>query len=292
MTGESALRALAGAAAMLGGRALAPWRLAGAGLLLGAAIFGLAARPMPSPAFAAFLGLVLAALLGLVYEAIWPPLVAEAALATLFLGLPAAVAAAVPLRSAPIATLVLGAAAALAGVSLFGACAALANAEAGWRRAAHFGGALVLPALAGAGAAWAASALPARDHAAVAGGAVLGALLAWVPPTLLERARAGRELEEEVRLGFLPAEDLAVLQSPLRRRSELRFGRADERKEYVRAALLLSVARQQQRRRSGEAIRLRQLEVLSFRTRMRRALEVRAERARRLESAADDEALG
>jgi len=49
----------------------------------------------------------------------------------------------------------------------------------------------------------------------------------------------------------------------------------------VRAALRLAVARNQQRRRSGEAIRLRQLEVLSFRTRMRRSLEVRAERARR-----------
>ena len=67
-----------------------------------------------------------------------------------------------------------------------------------------------------------------------------------------------------------------------------RFGRADERREYVRAALLLAVARQQQRRRSGEAIRLRQLEVLSFRTRLRRALEVRAERARRADLSAVD----
>jgi hypothetical protein len=157
----------------------------------------------------------------------------------------------------------------------------MGNAEAGWRRAATWGAALGLPPLLGAGFGAAAAAWGPGRHALLAGAALAAAILAWALPVFLEWRRAARELLEEVRLGFLPEEDAAVLRHPWRRREEARFGRADERREYVRAALLLAVARQQQRRRSGEAIRLRQLEVLSFRTRMRRALEVRAERARR-----------
>jgi hypothetical protein len=97
---------------------------------------------------------------------------------------------------------------------------------------------------------------------------------------LAERYRLGRILPEEIALGILPLEDLAVLRSPWRRVRERRLGRSDERREYVRSALLLTVARQQQLRRSGEASRLRHLEVLSFRTRLRRTLEARGLRAR------------
>ena len=49
-----------------------------------------------------------------------------------------------------------------------------------------------------------------------AAGALI-ALLAWVVPILLERRRVLRELSEEVRLGILPGEDLAVLVNPWRR---------------------------------------------------------------------------
>jgi hypothetical protein len=118
--------------------------------------------------------------------------------------------------------------------------------------------------------------------------ALLVALVAWLPPFLLERRRVLRELSEEASLGILPVEDLAILGNPWRRSREARFGRADERDQYVRNALLLAVARQQQRRRSGEAIRLRQLEVLAFRTRVRRAVEGRSAR---FDSATDELAV-
>jgi hypothetical protein len=135
---------------------------------------------------------------------------------------------------------------------------------------------------AGFAAAAAALAAPSRGRAApglLAAGLVVS-LLAWIPAVLVERHRIRRELEEEVRIGLLPAEDAAALELPWRRWSEKRFGRPDERREYVRSALLLAVAREQQRRRSGEAERLRQLEILTFRTRLRRTLEARAARHR------------
>ena len=91
-------------------------------------------------------------------------------------------------------------------------------------------------------------------------------------------ARPARSSPRKSRLGILPGEDLAVLVNPWRRWREPRFGRADERREYVRSALLLTVAMQQQRRRSGEANRLRQLEVLAFRTRVRRVVRGRVAR--------------
>ncbi len=71
---------------------------------------------------------------------------------------------------------------------------------------------------------------------------------------------------------------------PWTRGFEKRFGRTDERREYVRSALLLAAARHQQRRRTGEAVRLRQLEVLTFRTRLRRTQDARAARFDRSES--------
>ncbi|MEO6324119.1 MAG: hypothetical protein ABIT01_07950, partial [Thermoanaerobaculia bacterium] len=107
---------------------------------------------------------------------------------------------------------------------------------------------------------------------------VVVALLAWLPAGLAEWQRVRRELDEEVQLGLIPLEDAEVLRVPWRRRFEPRFGRLDERREYVRSALLLAVARQQQRRRTGEAERLRQLEVIAFRTRIRRTLEARSMR--------------
>ena len=69
-----------------------------------------------------------------------------------------------------------------------------------------------------------------------------------------------------------------ALRLPWTRGFEKRFGRPDERREYVRSALLLAVARHQQRHRTGEAERLRQLEVLTFRTRLKRTQDARASR--------------
>jgi hypothetical protein len=179
-----------------------------------------------------------------------------------------------------------GAGAALLLVSLFGVLATLANSEAGWRRGAYLSAALAVPSLAGAAAVRLSDLLaPPRLVACLA----TAGILSWLVPALFERQRTRRELLEEVGLGFLPESDAEVLHRPWARRADPRFGRRDERKDYVKAALLLAVARQQQRRRSGEAIRLRQLEVLSFRTRMRRSLEVREERARRLAAAEMEE---
>jgi hypothetical protein len=278
VTGETALRAFAGVIALFFGRSLAAWRLGASGLLFGVCVFGLAPRAVPGPLGGALAAFVLVALLGVAYDRLWPPIVSDAALASAWLGVPAALAAACTLRREPPGLVLLGSASVLAAVSLFGAHASLGNAEAGWRRAAYWASSLALPALLGAAVGRLAN--EGRPRELTAGVLAAGAL-AWAAPALLERRRTARELVEEVRLGFLPEEDAAILPRPWLRRLEPRFGRADERREYVRAALLLAVARQQQRRRSGEAIRLRQLEVLSFRTRMRRALEVRAERARR-----------
>ena len=147
MTGEPALRALAGSVALAGGRSLAPWRLGGAGLLLGAAVFGLAPRPAPAPLTAAVLLLVLAALFTLMYEALWSPIVSEAALSGLWLSVPAALAAASALRAEGRPLALAGGGAVLAALSLFVAQASIGNAEAGWRRAAHWTFAVALPGL-------------------------------------------------------------------------------------------------------------------------------------------------
>jgi hypothetical protein len=172
----------------------------------------------------------------------------------------------------------LGASTVVAALSVYGAEGCRANTEAGWRRGVSWASAISLPGLVGGGLLALEGTLPASSRLAAAAVGALVALLAWIPPILLERRRVLRELSGEVRLGILPGEDLAVLVNPWRRWREPRFGRADERREYVRSALFLAVASQQQRRRTGEASRLRQLEVLAFRTRVRRVVEGRATR--------------
>jgi hypothetical protein len=129
----------------------------------------------------------------------------------------------------------------------------------------------------GAGAAALAERLPAAHPGLAAGTAVFAALV-WVPALFVESWRTRRELTEEAALSLLPGEDVPVLAVPWRRVREPRFGRRDERKEYVKSALLLAVVRRQQRRRTGEPARLRQLEVLTFRTRVRRMVAARQAR--------------
>lgn len=259
-----------------------------AGLAGAAAAFGPGPVPLPAPS-ALGAGLFAAALvLAFLRADLHSPLSSEAAAWTSALAAGAALPAAFALRAGGIGDALLGASAVAAGLSLFGAAGCLANAEAGWRRGLGWAGAALFPGPVAGGLLALGGALPAeRQFLAPAAGLLL-ALLAWVAPVLLERRRVLRELPEEARLGILPDEDLAVLGNPWRRRREARFGRADERREYVRSALLLAVARQQQRRRTGEAIRLRQLEVLAFRTRVRRAVEGRLAR---FAGASDEPAL-
>jgi hypothetical protein len=258
--------------------------LAAAGGLAGFAVFGGAARPCPSPAVAAALLLALTGLFLMVFAGIWSPITGEAATAGSVLAVPASIFAAVALRGQPASLVLAGAFEVLAAVSAFAALGTLANAESGWRRTALWAAAMGVPAALSAVVAALALRAPAKGPALVAL-AVVVALLAWLPVILMERKRVRAELREEVLLGLLPEEDALVLQLPWKRSFEKRFGRADERREYVRSALLLAVARQQQRRRSGDAERLRQLEVLAFRTRIRRTLDARATRHERSELA-------
>lgn len=248
--------------------------VAGAGAALGPA------PPSPHEPLGLAAGLLAATLLlAFLVAATHPPLAGEAARASLALAAGAAAATALAyLDAGPGEALRVGGAVG-AGLSVFGAEGCRANAEAGWRRAVAWVAAVVLPGLVAAGLLSLGSSLPPDLRLAGGGVALLAALVAWLPVFLLERRRVLRELAEEAGLGILPIEDLAVLGNPWRRSREARFGRADERRPYVRNALLLAVARQQQRRRSGEAIRLRQLEVLSFRTRVRRAVEARSARS-------------
>ena len=209
----------------------------------------------------------------------WPPIAFEAARRTLVLAVPAGAAAVFLLRSQPAGVIFAGLMASLAALSLFGAEGSRANTEAGWRRGASWAGAVALAsALAALLFRWLGES-PSRNVRVVAAVSAVLALLAWGPAMAAEWTRVRRELREEVRLGLMPAEDAAVLALPWRRVREPRFGRPDERREYVRSALLLAVAHRQQRSRDGEAARLRQLEVLAFRTRLRRTLEARASRA-------------
>ena len=127
-------------------------------------------------------------------------------------------------------------------------------------------------------------------------------MLVWVPEILTERARVSLELADEVAVGLLPEEDVVALRLPWTRGFEKSFGRPDERREYVRSAQPEPPARDcamcqrggrcraalrrrhQQRHRSGEAERLRHLEVMTFRTRLRRTQEARAARFKVRES--------
>ena len=158
-----------------------------------------------------------------------------------------------------------------------------AGGEAGWREGLARTLSVAAPAALAAGLA-AVHAIGGNGPAAAIGGGLAVALLAWGPAILAEQARIRIELAEEVGLGLLPEEDAQALRLPWTRGFEKRFGRPDERREYVRSALLLAAARHQQRHRSGEAVRLRQLEVLTFRTRLRRTQEARAARFARTES--------
>lgn len=246
---------------------------AGAGAALGPA----AALPLEPAGLGAGL-LAAAILLALLGASTHPPLAGEAARASLALAAGAAAVTGLASLQAGAPEALLAAGAVAAGLSVFGAEGCRANAEAGWRRAVAWAAAVVLPGPVAAGLLSLGRSLPPGLREAGGAIALLAALAAWIPAFLLERRRVQRELSEEAGLGILPVEDLAVLGNPWRRSRETRFGRTDERRQYVRNALLLAVARQQQRRRSGEAIRLRQLEVLSFRTRVRRAVEARSDR--------------
>lgn len=242
--------------------------MAFSGLLLGFACFGLTAN-LPSAAKAATQALAFTSVSAVAFGAAWPSIVARAAHSFLVLALPAAAWSALSLRQQPASAATVTWLVFLAALSVFAALAALANAEAGWRRAAYFAGAVLAPPVVCASlAALRLRAGGGRELALAAGAGLLG-LLTWLPAVVAEWRRTARELSDEVRLGILPEEDALVLRSPWRRRFEKRFGRADERREYVGSALQLAVARQQQRRRTGQAVRLRQLEVLAFRTRIR-----------------------
>lgn len=259
-------------------RARAPKGAAVAGLAGAAAAFGPWPHPLPEPVVLGACLLVASLVLAFLGANRHSPLTAEAASATAALSVSAGAVTALAFREAGFAGAVLGGTAVAAALSTWGAEGSRANTEVGWRRGLAWASAVVLPGFVAGGLLALGGALP--PHLRLAGPVVglLAGLLAWVVPVFLERRRVVRELSEEARLGILPDEDLAVLVNPWRRWREPRFGRADERREYVRSALLLAVARQQQRRRSGEANRLRQLEVLAFRTRVRRVVEGRAAR--------------
>lgn len=270
-----ALAVLAVAAAR---RARGPRGAAVAGIAGAAAAFGPSPAPLPSPELLAALLAGAALLLALFRADVHPPLATEAAASSLALATGVLGIALLAFRACRPVEALASAGAIAAALSVWGAEGCRANAEAGWRRSLGWGSAILLPGLAAGSLAALVGVLPPRLGAIAPAAALLVALLAWLPPFLLERRRVRLELKEEARLGILPDEDLAVLGNPWRRSREPRFGRADERREYVRSALLLAIARQQQRRRSGEAIRLRQLEVLAFRTRVRRAVEGRVSR--------------
>lgn len=261
-------------------RARATWGAALAGAAGAAAAAGAALPALPTPW--AFGGVLLVCILVLtaLRADLHSPLVSEAAASSLAIagGAGATYALALALAGAGAGSASAGAGAVFAALSVWGAEGARASAEAGWRRGAAWASGVVLSTCVAAGLVALAVRLPPRLSFLPAAVATFVSILAWLPALVLERVRVRRELGEEARLGILPEEDLPVLGNPWRRRREPRLGRADERHEYVRSALLLAVARQQQRRRTGEAVRLRQLEVLAFRTRVRRAVEGRGAR--------------
>jgi hypothetical protein len=237
-------------------------------------VSGLAGTPLASGAVAAFLLGILAA----ATWRTWPPIVSEAARRALLLALPVAGCVLALLRNEPIPTRVAAVTIGLAGLSLFSAEGSRANADAGWRRAVTWAGAILGPSLLVLGLVRWLETEPLRNHRPVTAVAAAAALLAWVPAAVVESLRVRQGLGEEVRLGLMPSDDARDLTFPWKRFREPRFGQRDERREYVRSALLLAVAHRQQTRRAGQAARLRQLEILAFRTRLRRTLEARASR--------------
>jgi MFS family permease len=255
-----------------------------AGALAAFAVFGPDRATFPGPAEAAALAGGMALVLAFGSGRKFPSITEEAARsASLATGAAAAVGLAAGRRLPGAGPFALAALAALA-VSVWAAESCRAGGEAGWREGIARALGVVAPAALGAGLAGVLeSAGRARAGWAVAG-ALAVAVLAWAPAIFAESARVKSELAEEVRLGLLPPEDAEALRFPWTRRFEKGFGRVDERREYVRSALLLAAARHQQRHRRGEAERLRQLEVLTFRTRLRRTQDAREARFRSSES--------
>ncbi len=283
MTWDALLRVVgAGIAIFAGGRSKRVVLVALASTGLSVAVWGTAATSSPSPYRAGVPVLVFALAAAGLFFATWPPLVGAAMVAGTALAVPACLATAFHVRNQGPFEMWTTGLTMLAGLSVLGAEASRANAEAGWRRALYGLLAVLLPSGLVVGLtslnALSRQATTLTGRLAAPAAALAVALLSWLGASLGELRRVRRELLEEVRLGLLPQEDAAVLSVPWKRFFEKRFGRRDERRRYVESALLLAVARQQQRRRSGEAERLRQLEVLTFRTRVRRTLEARAAR--------------
>jgi hypothetical protein len=287
MTLEVALRATAVVLALLLARGTGNRAAAFAtGVLAGFAVFGARVASMPFAGGAAFQAACLVALVALGATSAaraWPPITGDGLSAGALAAAGAACAAAVSGRHLPGWQEPAFVAIALVVVSAFAAEATRASAEAGWREWVAWTSAAVSPVLLAAALAGLFSGVPRRFEPLAVAGMLVVAALVWVPAVLAERARVSRELVEEVTLGLLPEEDAVALRLPWTRGFEKRFGRPDERREYVRSALLLAVARHQQRHRTGEAERLRQLEVLTFRTRLRRMQDARASRFDRRE---------
>jgi len=110
------------------------------------------------------------------------------------------------------------------------------------------------------GASWAAFA----GSLALAGAAAAGRELRW-------RALAARELTEEVALGAIRAEDFEALSSWKRFRGGW-LESARERRAFRRIAGRLARAKGDQRKAPGARRKLLQVEVLTLRTRLRRAV--------------------
>ena len=279
MTAEVVLRATAVVLTLLLARGARNRAAAFAmGVLAGFAVFGSRAHSMPFASGAAFQAACLVALGAIGAARAWPPITGDGLSAGTLAATGAACAAAVSGRHLPGWQGPALVAITLAAVSAFAAEATRASAEAGWREGAAWTGAVLAPPLFAAAFAGLFARVPRRLEPLVVAATLAAGVLVWIPALLAERARVSRELTEEVTLGLLPEEDAVALRLPWTRGFEKRFGRPDERREYVRSALLLAVARHQQRHRSGEAERLRQLEVLTFRTRLRRNQEARAAR--------------
>ncbi len=285
MTLEVALRATAVVLALLFARGTGNRAAAFAsGVLAGFAVFGARTPSMPDAFGAALLAACLVALVALGAARAWPLITGDGLSAGALAASGAACAAAVSARHLPGWQDPALVAIAFAVVSTFAAEATRASAEAGWRERIAWTSAAVLPVVLAAAFAGLFAGVPRRLEPLVPAGTLAAAVLAWAPALLAERARVSRELVEEVATGLLPEEDAVALRLPWTRGFEKRFGRPDERREYVRSALLLAVARHQQRHRTGEAERLRHLEVLTFRTRLRRTQEARASRFKKRDS--------
>lgn len=258
-----------------------------AGVLAGFAVFGSRVVSMPFAGGAALYAGCLVALVAFGatgWGRAWPVITGDGASVGALAASGASCAALVSGRHLPGWQAPALAAIVLAVVSAFAAEATRASAEAGWRERIAWASALLLPVLLAAALAGLFSGVPRALEPLVVGGILATAVVVWAPAVLAERARVSRELVEEVTLGLLPQEDAVALRLPWTRGFEKRFGRPDERREYVTSALLLAVARHQQRHRTGEAERLRQLEVLTFRSRLRRTRDARASRFERRES--------